>query len=435
MINRYEVKEISKIFSDKEKYQNWLDIELLVLEYYAKIHKIKQEDFLLLKNNLKIDLNKISEIELIVKHDVIAFIESLNLCVYSDAKKWIHFGLTSTDIVDTGNAIAFKKVNAIILNSINNLLKTIKKISYKHKLTYQMGRTHGIHAEVTTFGLKMALWYDELSRQKTRFIEAAKEIEVGKISGAVGTFANTGIALQEYVCKKLKINSSKISTQIIQRDIHAHYFSVLNIIGLSINKFATELRHYSRTEINEVNEYFSKNQKGSSAMPHKKNPITLENVCGLTRLLSGYSLTINENVNLWNERDISHSSNERVIFLDATTILVNVLTKFNNILLNLVVNKDNMLNNINLTYRTCFSQTLLLKLIEKNNFDSRQKIYELVQKIAFDAYNSKTDFELMLLNSEIIKYLDQKEIKSIFSKEYHTKYINEIYKRVFENGK
>ncbi len=435
MIQRYEIKEISEIFSNKSKLENWLKIELLVLEYYSKINKISESDFLFLKNNLKINEDKINELEQITKHDVIAFIESLNLCVDSDIKKWIHFGLTSTDVVDTANALAFKEANKIILNSINSLLKTIKKLAYKYKMTYQMGRTHGIHAEVTTFGLKMALWYDELNRNKKRFISAANEIQVGKISGAVGTFANTGIKLQEYVCKKLKINSANISTQIIQRDIHANYFSVLNIIGLSINKFATELRHYSRTEINEVNEFFYKNQKGSSAMPHKKNPITLENICGLSRLLSGYSLTINENVNLWNERDISHSSNERVIFLDAITIIVNILNKFENVLSNIIVNKNNMLKNINLTYRTCFSQTLLLKLIEKNNFDSRQKIYELVQKIAFDSYNNKIDFEKMLLNSEIRNYLDEFEIKNIFSKEYHTKYINEIYKRVFENGK
>lgn len=435
MIKRYEIKEISDIFSEEQKYKNWLEIELLVLEYYAKCNKISYDDFLYLKNNLKIDIDKINEIEKITKHDVIAFIESLNSYVEKDTKKWIHFGLTSTDIVDTGNAISFKKVNKIILESLNSLMKTIKKLAYKHKLTYQIGRTHGIHAELTTFGLKMALWYDELNRNKKRFINASKEIEVGKISGAVGTHANTGLKLQDYVCKKLKINSAKISTQIIQRDIHANYFNVLNLIGLSINKFATEIRHLSRTEVNEVVEFFDKNQKGSSAMPHKRNPITLENICGLSRLLNGYSLSINENVNLWHERDISHSSNERVIFLDATTIVVNILKKLNSVLEKAIINKYEMNKNINLTKKTIFSQTLLLNLIEKNHFSTRKEIYEIVQSLAFKAFNENLDFENLLLNSNIVKYLSEAEIKNVFKKEYHTKYINEIYKRVFNYGK
>lgn len=435
MIPRYENKLINQLFSDEQKYKNWLEIELLVLEYYSKIKKISVSDFEYLKKNLKIDINKINEIELKTRHDVIAFVDSLNECVNNDLKKWIHFGLTSTDIVDTGNAITFKKVNKIILNSINELMKTIKKLALKHKQTFMIGRTHGIHAEITTFGLKMALWFDEMERNKKRFISASKEIEVGKISGAVGTFANTGDKMQDYVCKKLQINSANISTQIIQRDIHANYFNTLNLIGLSINKFATELRHMSRTEINEVNEYFSSSQKGSSAMPHKKNPITCENICGLSRLLNGYSLTINENVNLWNERDISHSSNERVVYLDATTIVVNILDKLNNVLKNLFVNKQKMLENISLTNNIIFSQTLLLKLIETNKFNSRDEVYRIVQSLSFSAMETKTDFKKIILNSQIKDYLTENEINKLFDKHYHIKYIDNIYNRVFKNGK
>ena len=435
MIERYEIKEINEIFSDQSKYEVWLLIELLVLEYYAKINKISSDDFNHLKNSLKIDIHKINELEKKAKHDVIAFVESLNYCTNNDCKKWIHFGLTSTDIVDTANAVLLKKANQIILNSLNELLKTIKKLAYKHKHTYLMGRTHGIHAELTTFGLKMALWYDELLRDKKRFVYACADVEVGKISGAVGTFANTGTKLQDFVCKKLKINSANISTQIIQRDNHAHYFSVINLIGLSINKFASELRHMARTEVNEINEFFDLYQKGSSAMPHKKNPVNLENVCGLSRLLSGYNLTINENVNLWHERDISHSSNERIIFLDGLTIIINILNKMNLILQKMVVNKNQMKKNIGLTKKCFFSQTLLLKLVECSHFSSRQQIYELVQSLAFKAVKENLDFEKLLLESEIVQYLNVNQIKEVFDLKYHTKYIDSIYKRVFNHGK
>lgn len=432
MISRYKNKEIDFIFSDQNKFNNWLKIELLVLDYYHKSGLITVQEFESIKESVNIDIDKIYEIEKITKHDVIAFVEYISSQVSDSSKKWIHYGLTSTDIVDTGNAIAIKQVNKIILDRLNKLMNTVKKIAFRHKKTIQIGRTHGVHAEITTFGLKAAIWYDELNRHKNHLISSFKEIEVGKISGAVGTHANTGIKLQDYVCKKLRIGSAKISTQIISRDIHANYFSTLNLLGLSINKISSELRHLARTEIFEVSEFFDKNQKGSSAMPHKKNPITLENICGLSRLLSGYSLTINENVPLWNERDISHSSNERVIFLDATTITVNILEKLTKTLSTLIINKKRMLENLKMTKDVIFSQTLLLKLI-KNNDLSRKENYEKVQSLAFKAFNENRSFkEVVLEDQEINNYLTEKEINNIFDYSYHLKYVDKIFDKVFK---
>lgn len=432
MINRYKNKEIDYIFSDENKFNNWLKIELLVLEYYQKSGLISKDELASIKESISIDVEEIYQIEKITKHDVIAFVEHISSQVNDSSKKWIHYGLTSTDVVDTGNAVAIKQLNKLILDRLNKLMITVKKLALRYKKTVEIGRTHGVHAEITTFGLKAAIWYDELNRHKERLISAFKEIEVGKISGAVGTHANTGIKLQDYVCKKLKIGSAKISTQIISRDIHANYFSTLNLLGLSINKIASELRHLARTEIFEVSEFFDKNQKGSSAMPHKKNPITLENICGLSRLLSGYSLTINENVPLWNERDISHSSNERVVFLDATTIVVNILEKLTKTLSNLIVNKKRMLENVKMTKDVIFSQTLLLNLIKSNDL-SRKENYEKVQTLAFKAFNENRSFkEVVLEDEEINNYLSEKEINNIFDYNYHLKYVDKIFDKVFK---
>lgn len=432
MINRYKNKEIEYIFSDENKFSNWLKIELLVLEYYAKSGLIRKDELDKIKDSIHININEIYEIEKITKHDVIAFVEHISNQVNDESKKWIHYGLTSTDIVDTGNAIAIKQVNKIILDRSNKLMKAIKKIAIQHKMTVEIGRTHGVHAEITTFGLKAALWYDELNRHKNHLVLAFKEIEIGKISGAVGTHANTGIKMQDYVCKKLNIGSAKISTQILSRDIHAFYFSTINLLGLTINKIACELRHLARTEIFEVSEFFEKNQKGSSAMPHKKNPITLENICGLSRLLNGYSLTINENVSLRNERDISHSSNERVIFLDATTIIVNILEKLTKTISTLIINKKKMLENIKISKNVIFSQTLLLALIKCNEL-SRKENYELVQSLAFKAFEENRDFkDVVLENQKITSYLSKQEIINIFDFNYHLKYVDKIFEKVFK---
>lgn len=433
MIKRYEIESISNIWSDENKFLTWLEVEKAVLLFFYKTKKISIEEYNDLLNQMKFDIEDIKNLEKETNHDVVAFTRAISLNVKTPAKKWIHFGLTSTDIVDTANAILIKKTNDIIYQYLHELSLVLKRFAFKYKKTYQIGRTHGIHAEITTFGFKFALWFDELNRNLKRFALAREQIEVGKISGAVGTFANTGTKMQDFVCKVLKIKSSNISTQVIQRDNHAFYFATLALIGATIEKIASELRHLSRTEISEVTEGFSANQKGSSAMPHKKNPISLENVCGLSRLLKGYMITSFENVPLWDERDISHSSNERVLFLDATTIIAYISKKLSNIIANLNVNNKRMLDNIKSTRGIIFSQQVLLELIKNNNY-SREKIYDEIQKLAYQSINENSDF-LELLKNSLPKDFEINNLDKIFDFNYHLKYIDEIYKRVFINGK
>lgn len=431
MIKRYEVPKISQIWSDENKFNTWLKIEKCVVEYFYVHKKIDKQTFDLLNENMIFDLEKIYEIEKETKHDVIAFLRAISLNIQeSHAKKWIHYGLTSTDIVDTANAVMLKETNLLIVQSIKDLMKELKKKAFKYKKVVQIGRTHGIHGEPTSFGYKFALWYDEFNRNLTRFELARKEVEVGKISGAVGTFANTGIKLQDFVCRKLKINSSNGSTQIIQRDNHAFYFSALAVIASTIEKISIELRHLSRTEVGEVSEFFDFNQKGSSAMPHKKNPISLENICGLSRMIKSYSNVALENNNLWHERDISHSSNERIMFLDATTLMYYVLTRLKNVIANLNVYKKNIERNLKLTNGLIYSQALLLKLLESENF-SREFVYDEIQKIAMFCFNNNLNFKEEILKSELSQALSEKDINYIFDEKHHLKYIDDVYKRIF----
>lgn len=432
MIKRYEIKEISKIWSDEEKFNNWLLIEKLNCEALNKLKIISDNELKEIQNEISFNIKDVYELEKETKHDLIAFTRAISKKMNTNAKKWIHYGLTSTDVVDTGNAIAFKKSNKIIMDELLSLKKTLLKLAKKHKYSYEIGRTHGMHAEITTFGIKVIGWVDELNRQIKRFKFAANDVETGKISGAVGTFTNTPPFVQKYICKKLKINEATFSTQVISRDIHSYYLDTINNIGLSLNKFATELRHLHRTEVGEVSEYFSINQKGSSAMPHKKNPISLENVCGLTRLLSGYALTGNENVNLWHERDISHSSNERIIFQDSISIIIYILRRFNLIVSSLIINTKQMLKNIEISDSKIYSGIIMSYLIENTNMP-REEIYDTIQKIIKDCNLNNKSFMKEIKSTNLFR--EQNVLDEITSKKKILRNIDYIYKKVLNNGK
>lgn len=428
MLDRYSRSIMRDIWSEENKFNAFLKVELLACEAFSKLGEIPEDDVAKLYEKAGFDLNRIYEIERETRHDVVAFTRAVSESL-GDEKKWIHYGLTSTDVVDTAYGYMYKQANEVLLDDLNHLLAVLKKQALRYKDTVMMGRTHGVHAEITTFGLVFALWYEEFKRNLKRFKEACTEVETGKISGAVGTFANTPPYVQDYVCAKLKINSANISTQILQRDRHAAYFSVLALIGSSLEKMATEIRHLQRTEVREAEEFFNKGQKGSSAMPHKRNPIGSENICGCARVLRGYMLTAFENINLWHERDISHSSAERIIAADATELLDYMLLRFSGILENLTVFEENMKNNIYLTHGVIFSQRFMLKLIEKGL--SREEAYDTVQPNAIKSWENKSDFKTLMSNEAVVKKLLTKEdIDDCFDPKYQLKYVDEIYKRV-----
>lgn len=426
MLKRYSRQVLRDIWSDKSKYQSWLEVELYATEAYAKFNKkITKKDIANLWKKAKINIKRIEEIEKETKHDVIAFTRQISETLGPE-KKWFHYGLTSTDVVDTAQSCRLKNVNGILTKDLKSLILTLKNMAKKHKDTFQIGRTHGIHAEISTFGYKLALWFDEMQRNLDRFNKAAKNIEVAKISGAVGNYANIPLEIQDYVAKKLKLQSSKISTQTLQRDRHAEYLFTISLIGSSLDKFATEIRHLQRTEVNEVIEGFAKGQKGSSAMPHKKNPIASENISGLSRVLRGYTLTAQENIALWHERDISHSSAERIILADATTILDYILNRFNNVLKNMVVNKKQMKKNILLNNGVIFSQKAMLHLIKTKNY-SREKAYDIIQPLALKAYDQNKDFGQILIKE---KLFTNSEVKKLYDMAYYTKNIDKVFKRL-----
>ena len=350
MLNRYSRKVMRDIWSEDAKFNAYLKVEILACEAWSKLGEIPSEDVEALWKNASFNIDRIYEIEQETKHDVVAFTRAVSETC-GDEKKWVHYGLTSTDVVDTAYGYLYKQANAILLEDIEKFMDVLKSKALKYKDTVMMGRTHGVHAEITTFGLVFALWYEEMKRNLARFKDACQDVECGKISGAVGTFANTPPFVQDYVCEKLGINSANISTQVLQRDRHAHYYATLALIGSSLEKMATEIRHLQRTEVREVEEYFNKGQKGSSAMPHKRNPIGSENICGCSRVLRGYMLSAYENIPLWHERDISHSSAERIISADATELLDYMLNRFTKIIDTLTVFEDNMYENIFKTFR------------------------------------------------------------------------------------
>ena len=428
MLNRYSRKVMRDIWSEDAKFNAYLKVEILACEAWSKLGEIPSEDVEALWKNASFNIDRIYEIEQETKHDVVAFTRAVSETC-GDEKKWVHYGLTSTDVVDTAYGYLYKQANAILLEDIEKFMDVLKSKALKYKDTVMMGRTHGVHAEITTFGLVFALWYEEMKRNLARFKDACQDVECGKISGAVGTFANTPPFVQDYVCEKLGINSANISTQVLQRDRHAHYYATLALIGSSLEKMATEIRHLQRTEVREVEEFFNKGQKGSSAMPHKRNPIGSENICGCSRVLRGYMLSAYENIPLWHERDISHSSAERIISADATELLDYMLNRFTKIIDTLTVFEDNMYENIFKTYGVIFSQRFMLKLIEKGM--SREMAYDTVQPNAIKSWENKLDFKTLMEQDERVKNtLTQEEIDDCFDPKYQVRNVDIIFKRV-----
>ena len=428
MLNRYSRKVMRDIWSEDAKFNAYLKVEILACEAWSKLGEIPAEDVEKLWQNASFNVDRIYEIEQQTKHDVVAFTRAVSETLGPE-KKWIHYGLTSTDVVDTAYGYLYKQANEILLADIEKFMDVLKKMALKYKNTVCMGRTHGVHAEITTFGLKFALWYEEMKRNLERFKAACKDVECGKISSAVGTFANTPPFVQDYVCEKLAINSANISTQVLQRDRHAHYYATLALIASSLEKMAMEIRHLQRTEVRDVEEYFNKGQKGSSAMPHKRNPIGSENICGCSRIMRGYMVASYEDIPLWHERDISHSSAERILSCDATCLLDYMLNRFTKIIDTLTVFEDNMYANIYKTYGVIFSQRFMLKLIEKGM--SREMAYDIVQPNAIKSWENKLDFKKLMEEDERVKNtLTQEEIDDCFDPSYQIRNVDIIFKRV-----
>ncbi len=430
MIPRYSREKMEKIWSPENRYQKWLDVEMAACEAMAKKGKIPKKALANIKSKVAINVNRIDEIEKNTKHDVIAFLTSLTEKVGEDGR-FIHMGLTSSDVLDTSLAVLLKEAAVILIEDINALLAVLKKKALEYKKTLMIGRSHGIHAEPITFGLKMALWYQEMERNRARLERAKETVSYGKISGAVGTFSFVEPFVEEYVCKKLGLKPAPVSSQIVQRDRHAEFFTTLAIIASSLDKFAQEIRLLQRTEVREAEEYFSPGQKGSSAMPHKRNPVLSENISGLARLVRSYALAALEDVALWHERDISHSSVERVIAPDATIVLDFMLGRFTSLMDKLVVYPERMLANLNMTHGVIFSQMVLLALVEKGA--TREDAYAIVQKNAMKSWNENLKFrELLAADTAVKKYLTPKDLDKIFNVNNFLKNINFIYKRVFK---
>jgi adenylosuccinate lyase len=430
MIERYTTPRMKFLWSDQNKFQKWLDIETLACEAMANLGIIPKSALSKIKKKAKFDVKRIAKIEEKTKHDVVAFLTNVAENVGTESR-YIHFGMTSSDILDTSLSLLMREAGELILQDLEKLGLTIKKRAFEFKHTHMIGRTHGVHAEPITLGLKFALWFTELQRHIERQKKAIEAISVGKISGAVGTFSNLHPKVEEYVCKKLKIKPAPISSQIIQRDRHAEFLTTLALIASSIEKFATEIRSLQRTEILELEEGFSKGQKGSSAMPHKRNPITCERLCGLARLVRTNAQASMENITLWHERDISHSSVERVIIPDSTILVDYMLIQFNRILENLLIYPENMMANFNKTKGMVFSGRLLLELSKKTR--SKEQAYQIVQDNAMKAWKENENFkDLILKDKRAIKRLSKQEIEDCFSLDHYLKHVNYIFKRVFK---
>ncbi|MGI6713358.1 MAG: adenylosuccinate lyase [Bacillota bacterium] len=427
MIERYTLPGMGGIWAAKNRFQKMLDIEIYVCEAMTNLGQIPQQAFEEIKSKAAFDLKRIEEIEAVTRHDVIAFLTAVGENV-GESSKYIHMGMTSSDVLDTGLSVQMKEAAELLLARLRKLRDVLVEKALRYKYTLMVGRTHGIHAEPITFGLKMALWIMEVDRNIERLIKAKESISVGKISGAVGTFANIDPRIEEHVCRRLDLKPALVSTQIIQRDRHAEFLTTLAVIGSSLDKFATEIRNLQRTDILEVEEAFAKGQKGSSAMPHKKNPITVERVSGLSRLLRGNAVAALENVALWHERDITHSSVERVIIPDSCIVLDYMFYIFINVMENLNVYKENMSANIDTTLGLVFSQRVLLALVDKGVL--RETAYEWVQRNALNAWQTKTDFEYLILqDKDIMSYLNNEEVDQLFDYDYHTRHIDYIFQR------
>ncbi len=434
MIARYTRPEMGAIWSEQHKYECWLAVELAAAEALAETGEVPREAAEQLRRHAGFELKRIHEIEATVRHDVIAFTtavaEKMKSAGAAEASRWLHFGLTSNDVVDTAQALQIRDASRLIAAGLEGLSASLKKLALAHKHTVQIGRTHGMHAEPITFGLKVALWWDEMERQRARFTRAAEEIRVGKISGAVGTFAHIGPAAEEKICARLGLRAAPISSQVLSRDLHANYVATLAGIASSLDKIAVEIRHLQRTEVREAAEPFAAGQKGSSAMPHKRNPITCEQISGLARVVRGNAQAAFENVPLWHERDISHSSVERVILPDSTILMDYLVAKTTWLIEGLVVDADRMRKNLESTRGLVFSGQLLLDLAGAGML--REEAYALVQKHAMSAWENESDFRVAIEEDPaVLRYLDNKTIGEAFSVERQLKNIDAVFARVF----
>lgn len=427
MIERYTLPEMAAIWGEEHKFRTWLDIEIYACEAMAELGRVPREALEEIKAKAGFDIRRINEIEAVTNHDVIAFLTSVAEKV-GDASKYIHLGMTSSDILDTTLAVQMRDAAELLKERLLKLRAELVRKALAYKYTLMIGRTHGVHAEPTTFGLKMALWVMEVDRSLTRLEQAREMISVGKMSGAVGNFANIDPRVEEHVCRRLGLTPEPVATQVVQRDRHAQYLTTLAVIGSSLDKMATEIRNLQRTDILEVEEPFGRGQKGSSAMPHKRNPIMSERVSGLSRILRGNALAAMENVALWHERDISHSSVERVILPDSTILLDYMLVKLTGIIAGLNVYPENMKANLEATHGLVFSQQVLLALVNKGVL--RETAYIYVQRNALQAWEKRQSFkELLLKDPDIMSYLDEKEIESIFDYNYYLSHVDYIFRR------
>jgi len=441
MVERYAREEMKKLWDMNAKYQAWLDVEIAVVKAWNKLGLIPDEDAKKIEKNAKFDIKRIEEIEKETKHDVIAFLTSVSESL-GDESRWVHYGMTSSDTIDTAVALQMRDSLKIIIDDVKMVMESIKKRAYEHKYTLMVGRSHGIHGEPITFGLVLSIWYEEFKRHLKNLEETLDVISVGKISGAMGNFAHSPIELEEITCEILGLKPAPISNQVIQRDRYARLATTLALLASSVEKIAVNIRHFQRTEVYEAEEFFSKGQKGSSAMPHKRNPVLSENITGLARIIRSYVIPAMENVALWHERDISHSSTERFWLPDAFITTDFMLHRLNNIISNLVVYPDNMMKNLNLTGGLVFSQRVLLELPKKGV--SREDAYKIVQRNAMKVWeeiqkgkaplNEKNEslfLEYLLKDEELNKYLSKEEIKNLFDYNYYTRNVDKIYKRVY----
>lgn len=430
MLERYTRPEMGAIWTTENRYQAWLEVEILAVEAWAKLGDIPTEDAQKIRANASFDLAEVNRLEAITHHDVVAFTRAVSESL-ADEKKWVHYGLTSTDVVDTAQGYILKQANDLIRADIANFMAVLKDKAYEYQNTVMIGRTHGVHAEPTTFGLKLATWYAEMKRNQDRFERAAKGVEAGKISGAVGTFANIPPEIEAYVTEHLGIRAQDISTQVLPRDLHADYINTMAVVATSIEHFATEIRHLQRTEVREVEEFFAKGQKGSSAMPHKRNPISSENVSGLARVIRGHVITGMEDVSLWHERDISHSSAERIILPDTTILLDYILNRFTRIIEKLTVFPEKMKADMNLTHGLIYSQRVLLKLVDSGL--SREAAYDLVQPKTALAWDEQKDFrQLLEADPKVMVQLTPAEMDDAFDYHWHLSQVQTIFDRVFK---
>lgn len=429
MVPRYTRPEMAAIWTDENRYRKWLEVEVYACEAWNRLGRIPDEALETIRTRAAFEVERIEEIEAEVKHDVIAFLTNVAEHVGPDSR-YVHMGMTSSDVLDTAYAMLLVEATDLLIDQVRELLDLLEQRAHEFKMTPQIGRSHGIHAEPITFGLKLALWYDELGRNLERLRRARGMIAVGKISGAVGTFANVDPFVEEHVCRRAGLEPERVSTQVVQRDHHAEYFCQLALVASSIEKFSVEIRHLQRTEVLEAEEHFSKGQKGSSAMPHKRNPIASENLSGCARLMRSYAQAAMENVPLWHERDISHSSVERVIGPDATILLHYMLHRFTSVVRNLVVYPENMQANLDRTGGLIYSQRLLLKLVEKGA--TREDAYRFVQRNAMKVWEEGADYRALLrADPDVSSLLSPEEIEEAFDIGYHLKHVDTIFRRVF----